>query len=141
MINVLVGIVAATLSIAQPQINEFTYDEAQLMMHVAQAESGNQGSDGMWLTMSVLVNRMKFSEFPDTLEGVVFQSGQFSTVTNGAIYTVEPSPECHEALARIERGDVAPQIIAFENVDSNYLDSYFTSAFEYRDHRFYTLKK
>lgn len=138
MIGVLAGVVSAMLLVNNPV--ELTYQEAQLLMEVAQAESGNQGEDGMWLTMSVIINRVDCSEFPDNLEDVVYQTGQFSTVTSGAIYTVEPSPECHEALARIERGDVAPQIIAFETLESKALDKYFSSCFEYRDHRFYTLK-
>ena len=119
---------------------EFTYEEAQLLMKVAQAEAGNQGIDGMWLTLSVLVNRVNSDSFPDSVEGVVNQKYQFSTVSNGAINRVEISPECHEALARIEMGQVAPMIVAFETTDSHSLDKYFSSAFEYKGHRFFTLK-
>ena len=119
---------------------EFTYDEAQLLMKVAQAEAGNQGSDGMWLTLSVIVNRVESEEFPDSVEEVVNQEYQFATVSSGAINRVEISPECHEALARIEMGQVAPEIVAFETTESHSLDKYFSRAFEYRGHRFFTLK-
>ena len=118
--------------------NEFTYEEAQYLMEIAQAEAGNQGQDGMWLVMSVVYNRRDAEEFPDSIEEVIFQESQFYTKGMGA---TEISPECHEALARIERGDVAPEIVAFEKSTSNSLDEYFVEAFQYRSHKFYTLSK
>ena len=118
--------------------NEFTYEEAQLLMGIAQAEAGNQGTDGMWLVMSVVLNRVKSPEFPDSIKAVIYQESQFYAKGIGK---TEISPECHEALARIERGDVAPQIIAFEKTTNRTLEKYFSSAFGYRDHQFYTLKK
>ena len=137
----MIGILLAlTLTFARPTPIELTYDEAQLIMRVAQAESGNQGEHGMWLTMSVIINRVEKSDFPDTVDEVIYQKGQFSTVSNGAINKVELSPECHMALAQIESGYVAPEIVAFETTSSNELEKWFTSAFEYRDHRFYTQK-
>ena len=121
-------------------VNEFTYEDAQLIMQTAQAEAGNQGEDGMWLVMSTIVNRVESEDFPDTVKDVVYQEGQFATAESGAIKKVKLSPECHTALARIEKGEVADFIVAFENKKSKSLDKYFTAAFEYKDHRFYTKK-
>lgn len=118
--------------------NEFTYEEAQLLMGIAQAEAGNQGPDGMWLVMSVVLNRVNNPEFPNNIHDVIYAENQFYAEGIGK---TEISPECHEALARIERGDVAPQIIAFEKTTNRTLEKYFSSAFGYRDHVFYTLKK
>lgn len=122
-------------------VNEFTYDEAQLLMKVAEAEAGNQGEDGMWLVMSVIVNRVNDDTFPDNVTDVVMQKHQFATVSTGAIDKAEISADCHKALARIEMGEVAPEIVAFETTQSKKLEKYFFSAFEYRDHVFYTLSK
>ena len=120
-------------------INEFTYEEAQLLMKVAQAEAGNQGEDGMWLVMSVVINRVNNDAFPDNLTDVVNQKHQFATVSNGGIDKVEISADCHRALARIEMGEVSPEIVAFETTQSKTLEKYFSNAFVYRDHVFYTL--
>ena len=120
-------------------VNEFTYEEAQLLMKVAQAEAGNQGEDGMWLVLSVITNRVKSESFPDSVTEVCYQKNQFETVTTGAIDKVEISAECHRALARIETGEVAEAIVAFENSKNKSLERYFSTAFEYRDHVFYTL--
>lgn len=118
--------------------NEFTYEDAQLLLGIAQAEAGNQGPDGMWLVMSVVLNRVKNPEFPNNIHDVIYAENQFYAEGIGK---TEISPECHEALARIERGDVAPQIVAFEKTTNRTLEKYFSSAFGYRDHVFYTLKK
>jgi len=118
--------------------NEFTYEDAQLLMGIAQAEAGNQGSDGMWLVMSVVLNRVNTPGFPDTIREVIYEKSKFYVKGIGK---TEISPECHEALARIEKGDVAPEIVGFEKTTSNVLDKYFSRAFVYRDHQFYTLKK
>ena len=120
------------------QVNEFSYEDAQLLMGIAEAEAGNQGTDGMWLVMSVVFNRVNDPEFPDTIKEVIYQPHQFYAKGIGK---TEITPECHEALARLEMGDVAPEIVAFEKTTSKTLDKYFCGAFEYRDHKFYTLRK
>lgn len=129
---------------------EFTQEEATALLKIAQAEAGNQGADGCWLVMSVIINRTKDESFPDNVLDVINEKHknkkgheiyQFESVKNGSYKTAEPGVDAHLALARIEQGEVAPEIIAFENKRSTALDKYFDRAFEYRDHRFYTKKK
>lgn len=119
---------------------EVSYDEAQLLLRIAQAEAGNQGEEGMWLVMSVVLNRVASPDFPDSIREVIFQDYQFTSVLDGNFDKAVISEPCHEALARIESGDVAKEIIGFEVKTSEELDNYFSPAFEYRDHRFYTKK-
>lgn len=132
---------------AAGEVISFTYEEAQLLMKVAQAEAGNQGEDGMWLVMSTIVNRMRTEghefhpEGDHSVQGTVFKKYSFSSVWDGRYLEMELIPEVHEALARIEQGDVAEEVIGFEVKTSRELDKYFDEAFEYKDHRFYTLKK
>lgn len=120
------------------KVNEFSYEEARLLMGIAQAEAGNQGTDGMWLVMSCVYNRVHSDAFPDSYYSVIYQPHQFYSKGIGK---TEISTECHEALAKIEMGFVAPEIVAFEKTTSQTLDQYFSSAFEYRDHKFYTMSK
>lgn len=117
----------------------FTQEEQKLLMKIAQAEAGNQGEEGMWLVMSVVMNRVESADYPDTIEEVIFQESQFSSVADGNFdNAVIISAEAQEAYSRIENGDIAPLIIGFEVKTSQELDKYFLAAFEYRDHRFYT---
>ena len=124
------------------KVNEFTLDEATLLMRIAQAEGGTQGADGMWLIMSVVLNRVNSPDYPDNIHDVVYQPYQFSSLLDGNFdNTVVLKAEAHEALARIEQGDVAPMIIGFERKPSNTLEKYFDYAFSYKDHNFYVPKK
>lgn len=134
--GIVLGLCPITVQASQPQINEFTYEEAQELMQIATAEAGDQGEDGMFFVMSCIVNRVDSSEFPDNLHDVIYEPHQF--YTKGMNKTKIPV-EAHLALARIESGEVAKNIVAFET--SNYLDKYFDYAFTYRDHKFYIKKE
>ena len=123
------------------EVIELTYEEAQLLMKIAQAEAGNQGEEGMWLVMSVVINRKNDEAFPETIKEVAYQKNCFATVTTGKINKVELSLEAHTALARIEKGEVKPDIVGFENKSNNSLERYFDYSFTYLDHNFYTNKK
>lgn len=116
---------------------EFSYDEAQELLKIAYAEAGNQGTDGQWLVMSVVLNRVSDPSFPDNIHDVINQPNQFHV---RGMAVAEPTSETHLALARIEQGDVARSLIAFEKVGNNALDEYFEECFEYRDHVFYAKK-
>lgn len=115
-------------------------NDRKLLLRIAQSEAGNQGPDGMWLVMSVVMNRVKSDEWPDTIREVINQTGQFSPISDGRFNKVEISEDAYEALARIEAGDIAQSIIAFEVQKSDVLDQYFAMAFEFKDHKFYTKK-
>lgn len=122
---------------AESQINEFSYEEAQELMKIAFAEAGNQGAEGQRLVMSVILNRVSSPDYPDTIHDVIWQKSQFATK---GMKKAEPTSETHEALAEIEKGNVAPEILAFERTGSSKLEMYFTWAFDYKDHSFYTAK-
>lgn len=121
-----------------PKTVDLTYQEAQELMQVAASEALNQGPDGMRLVMSVVINRVSSSEFPNSIHDVIYQPHQFAT---GRMKSVEITPEVHEALADIEMGNVTPEIVAFETIDNSALDVYFMEAFDFRDHTFYTSRK
>lgn len=120
---------------------EFTYEEAQMLMRIAQAEAGNQGIEGMIMVMAVVLNRVEDEDFPNTIEEVIFQPHQFQPIADGRYYEVELSPEVHKALASIEMGEpIAANIVAFEIKESKKLERYFDYAYTVKDHSFYSKK-
>ena len=124
-----------------PQCVEVSYDDAQILMKMAQAEAGNQGVDGMALVMKTVLNRVYSESFPNTCYDVVSQKGQFQSYANGIYENAIPSSECHLALAEIEMGMFENDtIVAFEIAGNRSLDKYFKYAFTYRGHDFYTEK-
>lgn len=129
-------------SISQSSGQVMTDTEKKMLMKVAQAEAGDQGIDGMWLVMSVVMNRVGSRSFPDSIEEVIFQKGAFSSVTDGRYEEqVILSYEVTEALGMILDGEVAESIVAFEIKDSDVLEKWFEYAFTFRDHNFYTEKE
>ena len=117
---------------------ELNIDEAQELMQIAFAEGGNQGEDGQWLIMSVILNRVNSPDFPDSVHDVIYEPGQFYTK---GMKAATPTADTHLALARIERGEVAPQIVAFESEKCDVLEKYFSYAFTFRDHKFLSRKE
>ena len=120
-----------------PECIELSIEDAQLMLGVAQSESGNQGPDGAWMVLSVIWNRVQSEDYPNTVKDVVSASHQFADPAAPE----DVCPDVHLALARLESGDVCPGIIAFEGIKSNVLSKYAKYAFTYRQHKFYTKKE
>lgn len=75
------------------------YRLAQLMY----AENGGAKEDDcVFLTGIVVVKRMKSKKYPDTLEGVISQKGQYSTYQTGKI-NCKPDERCLEFAEEILR--------------------------------------
>ena len=122
-------------------VHLYTQEDAALMKRVALAEGQTEGPDGMFLILSVIANRVSNPEWPDTVTEVVYQKNAFASISDGNFAKAPAtSPECEEAFARIDAGEVCPEIVAFETVDSNVLDEWFMEAFTFRNHKFYTKK-
>lgn len=76
---------------------EKTYSDNDLyvLSHIISAESGNCSEDMMIAVGSVVLNRVEDERFPNTIEEVVFQPGQYSPTWNGTYYN-EPTDEAVE---------------------------------------------
>ena len=117
---------------------ELSYEDAQLLLEIAAAEAEGEGPDGQRFVMSVVLNRVASSVWPNTIREVIYQPHQFYTE---GMSSERVNADTHLALADIERGNVAPKIIGFEKCESTYLGRYFTPVFTYRHHTFYALAK
>lgn len=121
------------------QCVEVSYEDAQCLMKIAEAEAGNQSVEGMALVMKTILNRVEDEDFPDTVYGVISQPGQFETYVSGQYGIAEPSEKAHLALAEIEAGLFDDDtVIAFEVAGNRVLDKYFFYAFTLGGHDFYT---
>ncbi len=69
-------------------IADITASDVELLAALIECEAGSSHYEGMLAVGSVVVNRMKSRYYPDTLRGVVFQSGQFPPATNGLVENV-----------------------------------------------------
>ena len=82
----------------------YTENELFALSHIISAEGGNCG---YWMLVSigsVVLNRVTSPLFPNTIEGVVFQEGQYAPTWDGS-YWNEPTPEAVEvAKMLLEEG-------------------------------------
>lgn len=76
--------------------------ESELLARLVRAEAKGESYSGKVAVAEVVLNRVQSPLFPNTIEGVIYQSGQFSPVSNGAIYTpadAESIQAVNEALS------------------------------------------
>lgn len=59
------------------------WDSLELLAAVVEAEAGNQDLTGKKLVVDTVLNRVADPDFPDTIEGVIYQKNQYSVVWNG----------------------------------------------------------
>lgn len=58
-------------------------DMVDLLARLINGEARGEPYTGQVAVGAVVMNRVKSSEFPDTISGVIYQKGQFSSVTDG----------------------------------------------------------
>lgn len=73
----------------------YSDNDLYILSHIISAESGNCSEDMMIAVGSVVLNRVEDERFPDPIEEVVFQPGQYSPTWNGAYYN-DPTDEAVE---------------------------------------------
>lgn len=99
----------------------FSDSDADILMRLAMAEAEGESTYGKALVMLSVMNRVDSKDFPDTIEGVVFQkaggSYQFSSVIPGGRYwTKAPNDDCKAALRLVESGwDESSGALYFES--------------------------
>lgn len=84
-------------------------------------EAGNQSYYGKKCVASVVMNRVKSKKFPNTIKGVLFQSGQFTPAMNGSLNRLYKSnkkiqSQCVKAATYVlENGSVLKNYYHFNN--------------------------
>ena len=124
----------------QADRQELDAEECRMLMKIAMAEAEGESVEGKALVMRVILNRVQDEAFPDTVEEVINQKGQFSPVEEGGrYYTTEYNSECQEALEMVLEGwDESQGALYFESCAN---DSWHSRNLEYLfeegNHRFY----
>ena len=108
-------------------------DDLNLLASLIYCEAGNQSYEGKVAVGAVVMNRVNSSSFPDTISDVIYQSGQFTPASSGALSSAlangVPS-ECYEA---------ASAALAGENPvgDALYFNTGSGKGMKLGDHQFY----
>ena len=88
---------------AEPE-DRWTSYEGYLLARIAMAEAESEDTECKALVILTVLNRVGSDSFPDSIEEVIFQKGQFSPISNGRWDRVEPDKDCWAALDLVESG-------------------------------------
>lgn len=118
---------------------DFDSEDAIRLEKIAYAEARGESVECMALVMLVVLNRVWSDEFPDSIESVITQDGQFSPVRNGSYYNAEPNEDTHEALSLVLHGwNESQNALYFESCNGDSWHSRnLTFLFECDGMRFY----
>ena len=70
---------------SKSKTNKSGSGDVALLARVINAEARGEPYQGQVAVGAVIMNRVESAEFPNTIAGVVYQKGQFSSVTDGQI--------------------------------------------------------
>lgn len=81
-----------------------TDDEIELLARIVMLEAGGEPDWGKDAVVEVIFNRIYDEDYPDTLEGVLSQKGQFATWKNRNIKAATPTEEVYESIYYVLNG-------------------------------------
>lgn len=83
-------------------------NDTQLLAAIIQCEAGGEPYSGQLAVGAVIMNRVKSGSFPNSISGVVYQSGQFTPASSGKLARVlssgNISSSCYQAAAEALSG-------------------------------------
>ena len=125
-------------NIFNSKIGIISESDFNMLCQLVAAEAENQPFEGKKAVAAVVLNRVNYGyPFEDTIEGVIFQAGQFSCVSDGRFfdaYTYVSEEDKNAVTEELsERSD--PNILFFTAGDYG---SYGTPAYQIGDHYFST---
>ncbi len=108
-------------------------DTEKLMAAIIFCEAGNQSYTGKVAVGAVIMNRVESGRFPNTIKGVIYQSGQFTPAMTGKLARVLASgnipSSCYEAARAALNGESPVGNALFFNTHSGSFklgDHYFS---------------
>lgn len=114
--------------------DEVFLSEIEMLAQLTEAEAGNQDLTGKRYVVDVVLNRVDSGDFPDTVEGVIFQNNQFTVIKNGSFNKAAQniSEESYQAVLLEYENRLNDDILYFSRGKSPYA----TKHFKYQDHWF-----
>ena len=84
---------------------KYSKKEIEILERIVEAEATGGDVKSKTLVANVVLNRVKHKNFPNSIEGVVFQKKQFSPIRDGRYYSVSVSKSTKEAVERAIDGE------------------------------------
>ncbi len=134
----------AAKAASSKKIGKYSSKEVEILERIVEAEATGEDLKGKMLVANVILNRVNSKKFPSSIEGVVFQKGQFSPIRDGRYYKVSIKDSTKEAVSRALQGEdysqgalyfAARQKASSKNM--RWFDSKLTYLFRHGGHEFF----
>lgn len=87
---------------SEPSSGYYKQEELYLVAQLVHQEAKYTSKEGLIAVANVVYNRLRSSKFPNSLEGVIFQDGQFSPAESGRnLRSVKPSSGAVDATLEV----------------------------------------
>lgn len=104
-----------SLSDIPTAVRSYTDEELYILAHVICGEAQNCPDDEQLYVGSVVINRVAHPAFPNSIQGVVFQPGQYACTKDGNYYR-EPTPRnWANAKYLLENGSILPGNVVWQS--------------------------
>ena len=99
----------------EAKVEELPYsdEEVELVALVCMAESEGESELGKRLVIDTVLNRVESDQFPDTIEGVVYQECQFTSMWNGRVDNCVVTDEVRELVREEMREKTNSDVLYF----------------------------
>lgn len=90
--------------------------DISILAAIIECEAGGESYEGKLAVGSVVLNRVRSSHFPNTIAGVIYQSGQFSPVASGRFASVlarGANQSCIKAAKEVLGGNITLNSLYF----------------------------
>lgn len=126
-------------SIREEIEEEIRLGEMELLAQLIEAEAGNQDYEGKRLVADVVLNRIDSGRFENSIESVIFESGQFSCIADGgfdkaAWHISEDSFKASKQEYEAGKGNRLDNTILF--FTAGYYNPYCVPMYRHGDHYF-----
>ena len=129
------------------QENQMSGEEYYTLLQIVEAEATGGDVMSKMMVAGVVLNRVKDSHFPDTIQEVVWQDDQFQPTSDGRIYSCSVTDSTILAVERVLQGEDYTQGALFflargsaEQKNTDWFDANLTKLFEYGGHEYYTYR-
>ena len=135
---------AAEEQAAKEAIAKYSNKDIEILQRIVEAEATSEDTKGRILVANVVLNRLESKNFPNSIEGVVFQKKQFSPIGDGRYYSVKVTEETKEAVNRALQGEdysngalyfAARSMASSKNM--RWFDNQLTYLFQHGCHEFF----
>ena len=109
----------------------YTQEELDILAHILAGECQALSDMEQLRVGSVVLNRIKDSRYPNTMQEVVFQKNQYACVKNGNYYREPTERNWENAKWLLEYGSVLPEYVIYQSKTKQGSNVYLKTKYHY----------